>query len=126
MNALDRHLGIHAQALLLWERRAELIAANLANADTPHYKARDIDFAAVLAGRATGLTPARSHPDHLGPAERSAPSRYRLPLHPSLDGNTVETQVEHALFAENALRYQMTLDFLGRKFSGLVRALRGE
>ena len=121
-------LGVHEQALSLYARRARLLAENLANADTPHYKARDIDFRQALAAASGGGPLKTSHARHLQPGAARAGGEplYRVPLQPSLDGNTVETQFEKSEFMENALRYQATLRFLSGTFRGLKTALRGE
>lgn len=121
------HLGIHANALALREKRNEVLASNIANSATPHYKARDIDFQAELQ-RASNTGPLRvSHNTHF--VNSSAPSGgavYRDPINPSLDGNTVELAVEQMEFSENTVRYQVSLQFLNRKISGLMTAMRGE
>ncbi len=124
----NRILGVHEQALNLYARRARLLAENLANADTPHYKARDIDFRQALAAAGGGGPLKTSHARHLQPdaARAGGEPLYRVPLQPSLDGNTVETQFEKSEFMENALRYQATLRFLNGTFRGLKTALRGE
>ncbi len=135
---LDAHLGVHADALRLRSQRAELIANNLANADTPDFKARDLDFRAAMAnarGSADGaLHLATSQGGHIGdrsanPATNTAVEsalRYRTPLAPSLDGNTVDVQIEQAAFAENSVHYQATLSFLNSRFRGLMTALTGQ
>jgi flagellar basal-body rod protein FlgB len=133
---LDQHLGVHAQALGVRAKRGELIAQNLANADTPGYKARDLDFRAALnaaAGSKPNAVPMQAtQPGHIAGAnsseagEFSAALRYRTPLAPALDGNTVDAQVEQAAFAENSVRYQATLTFLSSKFRGLMTALTGQ
>ncbi|HEY1724414.1 MAG TPA: flagellar basal body rod protein FlgB [Steroidobacteraceae bacterium] len=120
---LDSYLGVHAQALTLEAQRTELLAANLANADTPNYKARDIDFKTALAaaGAADGAAGTR-------PAAATAASniKYRVPMAPSLDGNTVDTQLEQAAFAENSVRYQATLTFLNARLKELMTAIVGQ
>ncbi len=132
---LDAHVGVHAQALRLRAQRGELIANNLANADTPGYKSRDIDFRKALAaagqpGGALQLsTTQAAHVRTGGGAEASGGDsnvKYRLPLAPALDGNTVDAQVEQAAFAENAVRYQATLSFLNSRFRGLMTAITGQ
>jgi flagellar basal-body rod protein FlgB len=112
---LDSYLGVHAQALTLEAQRTELLAANLANADTPNYKARDIDFKAALAAAS-------------GAEATTAASnvKYRVPMAPSLDGNTVDTQLEQAAFAENSVRYQATLTFLNARLKELMTAIVGQ
>jgi len=134
---LDSYLGVHAKALGLREQRTELLARNLANADTPGYKARDLDFRAAMAatsapGAASGLK--STQPGHvaaagaavLEPGSTEAFLRYRTPLAPSLDGNTVDAQLEQSAFAENAVRYQATLSFLSSKFRSLMTAITGQ
>jgi flagellar basal-body rod protein FlgB len=132
---LDQYVSVHATALDVRARRGELIARNLANADTPGYQARDIDFRQAMA-RAAGGTPTQgvslstTNAGHIG-ASTSADAvanpdlKYRIPLAPALDGNTVDAQVEQAAFAENAVRYQATLTFLNSKFRGLLTAILG-
>jgi flagellar basal-body rod protein FlgB len=130
---LDAYLGVHQQALLLGARRTEVLANNLANADTPGFKARDIDFRAALAsaGDAGATLPMeRTSSVHLATGgvegDTTGALRYRTPLAPSLDGNTVEPQLEQAAFAENAVRYQATLTFLNSRFRGLMTAITGQ
>lgn len=128
--SIERQLGIFPDALAVRSRRMELIASNLANADTPGFKARDIDFRAAL-GHATeqqALTLKVTHAGHLDPAAGAigGEALYRVPNQPSLDGNTVDTQLEQAAFAENAVQYQATLEFLSSKVSSFRKALKGE
>lgn len=127
--SFDKALGIHADALQLRSRRLELLASNLANADTPNYKARDIDFRAALSqAQGGGLGLMRTHASHLpvqGGGIGGEPL-YRIPNQPSLDGNTVDAQLEKAAFSENAVQYQASLDFLNSRFRGLRTALKGE
>jgi len=132
---LDAHIGVHADALRIRSQRAELIANNLANADTPGFKARDVDFRAALAASgygdtSDGLALSTTQGRHLGgPAGApglDAAQKYRQPLAPSLDGNTVDVQVEQASFAENAVRYQATLTFINSRLRGLMTAITGQ
>lgn len=132
--SLDQYVGVHATALEVRARRGELIANNLANADTPGYKARDIDFRQAMAragGEATsGVALSTTNPGHIGTSTSADGAtnpdlKYRTPLAPALDGNTVDTQIEQASFAENAVRYQATLTFLNSKFRGLLTAILG-
>lgn len=115
---IDRHLGIHAAALKLRSQRLDIIAGNIANAATPGFKARDMDFKAALAqaGRA-GET------QRGGNAE--AALRYRIPIQASLDGNTVELAVEQTAFAENAVAYRASLSFLTGRIQSMMAALKG-
>lgn len=125
----NQALGIHPLALQLRDRRTELLASNLANADTPGYKARDLDFRAVLNGvRSSQLPLATPHPEHLqSPAAgNGGGTLYRVPAQPSLDGNTVESEQEHVRYAENALQYQASLRFIGDHFAGLKTAITGQ
>ena len=132
---IDNALGIHPEALQLRAQRTEVLARNIANADTPGFKSRDLDFQAVLAAqtaKSSGGQEAsiqRTHSQHLQDnaiQNHSQDLGYRVPLMPSLDGNTVESQVEQAEFAENALQFQASLRFLNGKLTGLMTAIRGE
>jgi len=121
-------LSVHAQALEIRSRRAEILAANLANVDTPNYQARDIDFKAALAsvqGREETLkTTNAAHLSAQGDA--AGELLYRTPVQMALDGNTVEEEQEKAEFSDNALRYQASLQLLGNRVQGLLAAIRGE
>lgn len=125
--SFDKALGIHAEALQVRSRRLELLASNLANADTPNYKARDIDFRAALGDVQQGLAIRRTHAAHIstGAAGQGMEPQYRVPSQPSLDGNTVDPQLEQAAFSQNAVQYQASLDFLNARFRGLRNALGG-
>jgi flagellar basal-body rod protein FlgB len=129
---LDSYLGVHQDALKLQSKRLEVIADNLANSDTPGYKARDIDFRAALASAGstdTTVKLATTNAGHLSidpNTEASANLKYRTPLAPSLDGNTVDAQQEQAAFADNTVRYQATLTFLSARFKGLMTAITGQ
>ena len=139
---LDSYLGVHAAALKLHERRTQLLATNLANADTPGYKSQDLDFrsalnAATSASAAGQLTTTRSgsHTANTIPVSGDGAAgagstetflKYRTPLAPSLDGNTVDAQLEQSAFAENAVRYQATLSILSSRFRSLMTAITGQ
>lgn len=130
---IDKYLGVHAQALPLRSQRTEVLAANLANADTPGYRARDIDFNAALADAGSPSAPVRmttTAAGHIGGAAANGAHagelKYRTPLAPALDGNSVDAQLEQAAFAENSVRYQATLQFLSSKFRGLLTAITGQ
>ena len=128
MNAIKDHIAFHASALSLREKRNNMLASNIANAGTPGYKARDIDFDRELA-RQVGDSPLRKKDDRqmddvAGTSD--ADVQYRVPLNPSLDGNTVELSVEQMEFSENSLRYMTTLSGLNSRISGLMTAIRGE
>ena len=127
---IDSALGIHPEALKVRARRTEVLASNMANADTPGFKARDIDFKAALSQAQHQMhQPTQTRAGHLPGTSAGMPggeSLYRIPLQPSLDGNTVDIQTEQAAFAENAVQYQASLRFLTGKFQGLQRAIKGE
>ena len=125
----DNALGIHPQALALREKRSEVLASNLANADTPGYKARDLDFQAVLKKSLSTAQPIeRTQQGHISSNNEllSATMMYRNPQQASLDGNTVESHIEQAKYSENAVQYQASLRFINGRFSGLMSAIRGE
>ena len=113
MAGSDPLFGSHATALKLREQRMGLLASNIANAATPNYKARDLDFGKALAAAETGQP--------TGDA-----IRFRIPVQPSLDGNTVELATEQTAFAENTLGYRTSLSFLQGRISTISRALKGE
>ncbi len=128
MALFDKALGVHPFAMQLRIDRAEVIASNLANVDTPNFKARDVDFEVELA-KALSVGPLKTSKDgHIAMASKNLPGKvqYRKPLHPSMDGNTVELSIEQTEFAENTMRYQTTLNFINSKLSGLMSAIRGE
>ena len=124
---MESVLGVHEAALLFRARRMEVLAANLANADTPHYQARDIEFAAMLDDRLGAARLARTNAKHLGvdPLVARDTLKYRVPHQPSVDGNTVEADLELARYAENAVSYQASLLFATGKINSLRTALTG-
>ena len=129
MNLLDQALGIHPQALQLRSQRLEVLARNIANADTPHFKARDIDFKAVLNAASQPEAPlGATHPGHQADSPMLAEETlgYRVPLNNAVDGNTVEMSIEQAQYGKAAAEYQATLNFLENRFGSLRKALRGE
>jgi flagellar basal-body rod protein FlgB len=121
--------GIHEQALLLQGQRVGVLATNLANADTPNYKARDIDFTAVLAHTDSApLQMSATQAAHITLNDSDAPAadlKYRNPYQASLDGNTVEMPVEQAAFSENNVRYQASLNFINLRIAELTLAING-
>lgn len=133
INKLDESLRFHQTALSLRSARQELLASNIANADTPGYKARDINFAAALqnavAGSSVKLPMANSSVMHLegntGGSVMGAPVQFRRPDQPSADGNTVNMDVERAQFADNALRYEASVKFTSDKLKDMLAALQG-
>ncbi len=109
--------GIHGAALELRSQRLGLITSNIANAGTPGYKARDIDFGVALRASEQGQSAGRA---------ASGAMRYRVPVMPSLDGNTVEMATEQTAFAENAVGYEATLSFIRGRIETVTRALKGD
>jgi len=128
--ATDPLFGIHADALQLQRRRMELLAANIANADTPGYRARDLDFQKLLsaAQQPASASPALTQPGHLAldDAAVSSATVYRVPMQPAVDGNTVDTQVEQSQFAQSALQYQASLSFIDGRLRSLISAITGQ
>ena len=127
-NIIKQQFEVHSKALGIRNRRNEILASNIANAATPNYKARDVDFESELA-RSLNVGPISSTNNrHINVGSRSLPGKvqYRQSLNPSMDGNTVELAVEQMEFAENATRYQTTLNFINSKIQGLMGAIRGE
>ena len=127
--SLDKAFGLPALALALRAERTQLLANNIANADTPHYKARDFDFRTALRqARTDGKVLRTTDARHLEPADLSVGNstvQYRVPANPSLDGNTVELDREQARFAQNTLEYQAALNFLGGRIRTLLGAIKG-
>jgi flagellar basal-body rod protein FlgB len=115
--ANDGLFGVHGAALQVRSQRMGVLASNIANASTPGYKARDIDFGAAMQSIAAGRS---------GDSAIESATLYRIPLQPSQDGNTVELVTEQTAFAENAVAYQTTLAFLNGRIGTITRALRGE
>lgn len=140
---LNAYLGIEPDALKVYSQRAQVLAANLANADTPGYLARDIDFRAALASAGSqgdALQPSTTGAGDLATASAAGSNvssaegnvsteqflKYRVPLAPSLDGNTVDSQMEESQFAQNTVRFQAALTFLKNRFSELTTAIVGQ
>ena len=127
----DAALGVPADAIRIRSQRAELLASNLANADTPNFKAQDIDFRSAMkmavSQQPSGMSV--THSNHIPIANHSLSSagvQFRTTNQDSLDGNTVDEQVEQAQFMQNSIQYQASISFLGGKFKGLLAAIRGE
>tara|TARA_B110000977_G_scaffold180591_1_gene240380 strand:+ start:180 stop:566 length:387 start_codon:yes stop_codon:yes gene_type:complete len=128
MNKIASYLDFNAQALSLRSRRNEVLASNIANAATPNFKARDLDFDAEIKRHSGGGPLRMTDNQHLPTVINPNHGRmmYRDPINPSLDGNTVELAVEQMEFSENVIRYQTTLTFLNKRITGLMSAIRGE
>ena len=130
--SFQKALGIHETALHFRSERASVLANNLANIDTPNYKAKDLDFKQALSqkmnpGPGFDLTTTQNrHIDASGFETDNGDVLYRTPQQPSIDGNTVEDQIEHAEYMKNALAFQASFQFLNSKFTGLRTAIRGD
>jgi flagellar basal-body rod protein FlgB len=128
---LDKVFGIHAQAAQLRSYRGEVLAQNIANAETPGYKARDIDFGSTLQKineAYTGDNEARSSNGNAFPEKAQLKNEllYRIPMQPALDGNTVDMDIEKSEFSKNAVGYQISMSFLNGTIKGILTALKGE
>jgi len=121
---LDNALGIHAHALQVRSARAEVLASNIANVDTPGYKAKDVDFKSLLQSIQSksklGMDQVR-----LEAMDIDSHTKYRIPMQASMDGNTAELGVEQAAFNSNAMDFQQSLTFLNNKIKGLKMAIQG-
>ena len=129
---INAQFDLHSRVLGLANQRLELLADNVANADTPNYKARDIDFRGAMASANGGLggdlPMAATRQGHIqagGAGPNTTSPLYRVPDQPSLDGNTVDSQKENAAIAETSVRYQATLTFLSSRIRGLRDAITG-
>ena len=128
MKSIANHIQTHADALNLRSKRNEILASNIVNSATPNFKARDIDFNQALQARMdvgpVNVSNERHFKFYTGSGDEAA--QFRQSINPSVDGNTVELHVEQMQFFENVMRYQTSLEFLNRKFSGLMSAIKGE
>jgi len=126
---IDNLLGMHTGALALWQKRTEVLASNLANADTPGYLARDVDFRKALAaasGNDGNLAMNTPTAGQINTATQAADTlAYRVPTQPSMDGNTVDAQVEQAAFAANGVHYQASLAFITAQIRMMRTAITG-
>lgn len=124
----DKALGVHQQALFVRQQRTEVLAANIANADTPGFKAKEVDFRAALQNAShQNVGVIKTHTGHINGSSQASPyEQYRVSEQPSLDGNSVDIQQEKAAVADNSVRYQATITFLSRRFSGMINAFKGE
>jgi len=127
--SFDKAFGLHPQSLELRSKQAEVIAGNIANADTPGYKAQGMDFQKMLSQAAqkqqSGMT--RTHEKHFDVRiETNNNLEFRIPNQPDTgDGNTVDVQVERNLYLDNSMRYQASLQFINGRISGLKKAITG-
>jgi len=127
MNIFDSALSTHAKSLTARSQRVEVLAQNIANADTPNFKARDIEFKKVFQNAAED-TMQTTHGKHMAlPVDASGDGMmYRVPFNVAFDGNTVELNIEQAQYGKAAAEYQATVNFLQDNISGLRKALRGD
>jgi len=129
--SIDKAFSLHDDALVLRSHRTSIIASNIANADTPNYKAKDMDFGLMMKKAQTHnqqftmTSTSKNHLSNLKPLS-SQEFLYRNNLNPSLDGNTVDMHVEQANFSENAVKYQASFTFLNAKINSLMLAIRGQ
>lgn len=128
MKMFDAAFGLHEKALSLRAQRMEVISRNIANADTPGFKARDVEFKNVLKNLDQGDGIRTTHAKYIGSAAARGEGEmvYTIPFNTAVDGNTVEISVEHARYGKAAAEYQATLRFLENDISGVRKALRGE
>ena len=127
MKLLENPFGIHEKAVSLRNERMELISANIANADTPHFKAKDLDFQKILSGlNPSPMASTNFRHFETGGSEGANGLVFRTPYSSSVDGNTVEINVEQAAYGEAAVQYQATLQFLESRISSIRKSLRGE
>ena len=134
--SFDNYLGAFEDSLILRSRRSEIIASNIANADTPGYQAKDIDFKSAMSNalgtrsefKRDSLKMATTSSKHIQMNQNtfSADIMYRNPYQPSLDGNTVDAGVEKTEFSKNAIHYNASLRFLTGKFQSLTKAIKGQ
>ncbi|MEZ7862013.1 MAG: flagellar basal body rod protein FlgB [Aeromonadaceae bacterium] len=132
--SFDKAFGIHQYTIGARAARAEVLSANIANADTPGYKAKDLDFSAALqqaqSGIESGFSLATSNERHIASTLSSGLTssvKYRNPDQPDTgDGNSVDVQRERSAFLENGLEYQASLEFLNSRISGLLKAIKGD
>ncbi len=128
MKSIENHIQVHAESLALRSKRNEILAPNIANAATPNFKAKDLDFDMMLQNKLgfgkVSINDKRHFDVAIGSNEKGV--KFRQNVTPSKDGNTVELHIEQMQFSENVMRYQTSLEFLNRKISGLMSAIKGE
>ena len=127
MDLFSKAFGIHERALGVRSQRLEVLSRNIANADTPNYKAEELDFKAMLKETSREYISA-THSKHYAALEEQPDDgkRFRVPFNNTFDGNTVEISVEQAQFGQAAAEYQTTLNFLENRIGGIRKALKGE
>jgi flagellar basal-body rod protein FlgB len=135
---IDNYLRFNELALSLRSQRQQVLASNIANADTPHYKARDIDFSSAMQGALARTQPPagvlnQTQPGHVGGSAQGGatlpdgtPLLYRTPAQGAVDGNTVDMDAERNQFADNALRYEAAVTMINSQIKGLLTAIQGQ
>lgn len=130
---IDKQFGVHQHALELRSQRASVLANNIANADTPGYRARDLDFQQMLKARMGEPSDQlslqvehSSHSDTIIQADTITGLKFRNPSQPAIDGNTVDSQLEKTEFTRNSMEYQAAYEFLNGKIKSLISAIRGD
>ena len=128
MQGIKQNLKMLGAALSLRAKRNEILASNIANAATPNYKARDIDFDTEIKKYQSQGPVQVTNDQHIPVMRPASPGKvqFRKNINPSLDGNTVELAIEQLQFAENSMKYQSTLSFLSGKVNTLMSAIKGE
>jgi flagellar basal-body rod protein FlgB len=130
ISKLDKTLNFHHQALGLRAERQELLASNIANSDTPNFKAKDIDFSGLLREKLAATSPASAlnttSPSHISHGKNSGINNtlYRVPLQPSIDGNTVDMDSERTRFADNSIKYDASITFINMQLRNLLTAMQ--
>lgn len=131
ISKLDKTLNFHHQSLGLRAARHELLASNIANSDTPNFKAKDIDFSGVLREKLSASLPATAinttSPLHVANGKDNGIGNnilYRIPLQPSIDGNTVDMDSERTRFADNSIKYDASITFINMQFRNLLTAMQ--
>lgn len=127
---MDKIFGLAEHVLSVSEQRASMLSANLVNANTPNYKAKDIDFNQVMKSVSDPSSRLQvTNSNHISSANNdfySLPVQYRIPMQKSLDGNTVDPEIERKSFVENSLKYQLGLTFIQNKTHEMIKAMKGE
>jgi len=131
VSKLDKTLNFHQQALGLRAARQELLASNIANSDTPNFKAKDIDFSSVLREKLSATSPTTvlntTSPMHISNGKENGIGNsivYRIPMQPSVDGNTVDMDSERTRFADNSIKYDASISFISMQFRNLLTAIQ--
>lgn len=129
--SFDKAFGVHQHTMVARSKRAQVLASNIANADTPNYKAKDVDFGQMLKNAQNKTSQDRmyiTHEKHFKiPSVNQEETLYTIPNQPDTgDGNTVDMQLERNKFIENSMEYQASVRFLGGKIQGIKKALSGQ